>query len=235
MLPSILKDKADLLQDALTYSKSVYSDDFRDANVYSNSYYSITAALYILDDLDVLAFKGSVELRDWSINAQAIPYLYRGRWSHMGFARAHCSVWRQIELSLDPEKELLITGHSLGGGEAELSANLVRDHVAPVHMITFGKPNVFVSPRKPAMAHLSTQLSVVAGSDIVARIPRMLFGPDPGQDMLYFGNNGLDYLNPPKSLRQEDWKLLELVSDHSMTVYGMRVEKIINDWANESN
>jgi len=78
------------------------------------------------------------------------------------------------------------------------------------------------------MEHLDTNLSVVAGSDLVTLVPKMLFGAD-AKNMIYHGNDGKDYLNPTKDFRDKDRKgyIKESISDHFMnTSYGPRMENL---------
>jgi hypothetical protein len=195
-------------------------------------------------DFIIVAFKGSQELLDWSYNLRAIPWRYAGTWAHRGFVKAHASIWPQIHaiIRANPHKQILITGHSLGGALTELSCLFLHDHPADVHAITFGKPNVFLraanDPDFQRFPYLKTQLSVVAGSDIVARIPRFLFCPDPHQAMLYLANNGQDHVFyrgdtvgdfTVKEYILRDWRASDFVSDHLMpNTYQQRITNYIN-------
>lgn len=214
-----------LLSAALQYSEQSYRGIPGAIRTHSR-WMSATAYLVRGEDHDTLAFRGSQEPRDWTINIQALPWRYRGAWVHAGFARAHASVWHDICPLIDRDKPLLVTGHSLGGALAELTC-LLLDGKPDLHMITMGKPNVFFRPRKARLTHLETQLSVVHGSDLVTHIPRLLFDPDPGQDMLYLSEDGNDYYNPGRAFVRSEWGWTSAISDHGMHLYRGRIERLL--------
>ena len=136
----------------------------------------------------------------------------------------HASIWGEIKKHLDPKKRTLITGHSLGGALAELSAAKLNGKHDNINLITFGKPNVFFKGFKRPMK-LDTQISCVNGSDMVARIPRLCYGPSKSQVMLYFSNTGPDYINPSKDTRLADrGDIKDRVADHSMSDYQKRLK-----------
>ena len=91
-----------------------------------------------------------------------------------------------------------------------------------INLVTFGKPNVFFKGFKRPM-ELDNQISCVQGSDMVARIPRLCYGPSRSQTMLYFANSMQDYINPSKEVRKEDRRLKDAISDHFMEVYKERL------------
>lgn len=217
-----------LMRAALLYSQAAYQGDIEDAEKVNNDYFSAAGFLLRFPDFDVLAFRGSKELRDWTINLQAIPWRYYGAWVHMGFMRAHRSIWPDLSQLIDPNKPLVLTGHSLGGAMAEASALALEGHKAPLHMTTFGKPNLFFRPQHTKLAHLATQVSVVLGCDLVARIPRILYGPDAGQTMLYLANDGNDYVNPLAEFRRRDWEWdLDIIRDHALAGYRERIHHLL--------
>ena len=76
---------------------------------------------------------------------------------------------------------------------------------------------------------LDKQISMVCGSDMVAQIPKLCYGPSRSQTMLYFANNGKDYIDPDKSLRKEDRSITDAVSDHFMPGYTERLEAFLEN------
>ena len=77
---------------------------------------------------------------------------------------------------------------------------------------------------------LDKQISCVQGSDMVARIPRLCYGPSKSQTMLYFANSGMDYIDPEKSLRTTDRKtgaISERITDHMMDGYEERLNQFL--------
>ena len=116
---------------------------------------------------------------------------------------------------------------------AELSASMLNGSHDNINLITFGKPNVFFKGFKKPMT-LDNQISCVQGSDVVARIPRLCYGPSKSQTMLYFGNNGVDFINPDKLTRREDrGDLKDRIADHKMAGYKERLKKYLDDQERE--
>lgn len=185
-----------------------------------------------------VAFRGTDEFRDWLANLRALPpWLYGGAWVHRGFMVAHESIWSRVRTEIERRgghKPLLITGHSLGGALAELSALFLRDYPAPVSLVCFGKPNVFLKPRAARFEYLRDQISVVAGSDGVARVPAIGFGPDLGQAMLYLATKDeqaywIPEMNEPhERLIRADWRLSQCDDHHNIAEYRRRINHFLN-------
>lgn len=238
---------SDMIELALTCSEMAY--DAREImhegilyhpSYYQNSYTDALGLIYELPDIRVLTFCGSDGLRDWSINARAIPAPYAGTMVHWGFRSAHKSIRGGIELRATvADKPLLITGHSLGGAMAELQAMRL-DGRPDTHLITFGKPRTRFMPFRTHLGYLDTQLSVVLGSDLVTRLPRFLYGPDPGQSVLYLGTDGLNRYWSPKDggdiykFMKRDWRLSTALEDHSLASYRARLAPITDGEEHEA-
>lgn len=81
------------------------------------------------------------------------------------------------------------------------------------------------------MDHLKSFYSIVHGSDVVARIPRVGYRPSSGKNLkqLWFSNAGEDYINPPKDLKVADWSVKDSVEDHMMTGYCQRIAAFCSD------
>ena len=127
------------------------------------------------------------------------------------------------------KKRTLVCGHSLGGALAELTAAKLWKKHPNLNLITFGKPNTFFKGFKRPMT-LDKQISCVAGSDMVARIPRICYGPSKSQTMLYFANNGQDLIDPEKQVRDEDrGGLKDRITDHFMEGYKERLEGFLDN------
>ena len=184
-----------LLNMAVSWAMNAYKEKNKDAIKIESKWTSTTVYVAKRKSIDIIAFRGTQQGRDWLTDALVVPVPYAGRLCHGGFVAAHASVWKEVEKHIDPKKRTLICGHSLGGALAELSAAKLNGKHDNINLVTFGKPNTFFKGFKKPMT-LDTQISCVNGSDAVARIPRLCYGPSKSQDMLYFSNGGVDYINP---------------------------------------
>lgn len=219
----------ELLRKATQYSLDAYKDEIPGALKIESKLASSTAFFLHDEDLnmDILAHRGTQQARDWIFNFSALPVRYAKRWVHGGFALAHASVWNKCKKLINPSKKLLITGHSLGGGMAELSAlkMAASSGYGNITLVTFGKPNTFIKRKKRySMEHLAGHLSIISGSDIVTRIPRFFYCPDANQMSLYLANNGEDYVNCERDFMLHDWSAKDSISDHSMDLYAKRMQ-----------
>lgn len=209
---------------AAQFSMQAYSEEIPFATKIECAKTSTTAFVRFYDQQTVVVFRGTQQLLDWRYNLRAIPWRYKGRWCHWGFAAAHKSLWSEIEPYLEEDMPVLFTGHSLGAVLAEYSAWALGKHKHS-SLITFGKPNGFLKRAKALMPWLKAQISVCSGSDLVARVPHFCYAPDSGQQMLYFDNvKGFGWWNPDRATLIEDWRPLDAVSDHAMSVYKGLVE-----------
>lgn len=220
-----------LLNMAASWSMNAYKEKNKDAIKIESKWTSTTVYVAKRKSIDIIAFRGTQQGRDWLTDALVVPVPYAGRLCHGGFVAAHASVWKEVNKHIDPKKRTLICGHSLGGALAELSAAKLNGKHENLNLVTFGKPNVFFKGFKRPMK-LDTQISCVNGSDAVARIPRLCYGPSKSQDMLYFSNGGVDYINPSSYLRKKDRGIKDRISDHFMEGYKERLTQFLEDQKN---
>lgn len=97
----------------------------------------------------VIAFRGSDDVLDLAVNLAAAQddtqEEYQGA-VHRGFMRALEGVWIELRHLIDSHhtegQSVWITGHSLGGALATLTAKRLAQFMDPVHCITFGQPRV---------------------------------------------------------------------------------------------
>ena len=219
-----------LLNTACRYANKAYDEHIANSIKIESKLTSTTAYVVKRNTIDIIAFRGTQQGVDWLTDALVIPVPYAGRLCHAGFVMAHASVWKKIKKHIHPKKRTLICGHSLGGALAELSAAKLTGKHPNLNLVTFGKPNTFFKGFKRPMK-LDKQISCVCGSDMIARIPRLCYGPSKSQTMLYFANSGGDHINPAKAFRKEDRSITDAVSDHFMSGYTERLEVFLDNQA----
>ena len=142
---------ADAAQDAeqnhAALSDRLGSGGFRLVQVFNHDY--IQAFLAIRpDQFAVLAFSGTANLPDWLIDLKSRPAPLPGRPDvrvHSGFLEGwegcRRAIAETVKARVPPSLGLYITGHSLGGGLAQLAAALLdADNIAACY--TFGSPRV---------------------------------------------------------------------------------------------
>jgi len=219
-----------LLNMAASWSQKAYNKKNKDAIKIENKLTGATAFVVKRKTIDVIVFRGTQKkVNDILTDMCVVPVPYAGRLCHGGFVAQHASIWGKIKKHLDPKKRTLICGHSLGGALAELSAAKLNGKHDNINLITFGKPNVFFKGFKRPMI-LDTQISCVQGSDMVARVPRLCYGPSISQDMLYFSNTGGTFINPQKSFRIADrGGLKDRVTDHYMEGYKTSLTRFLEE------
>ncbi len=129
--------------------------------------------------ITVLAFRGTNESADWIANIDILPErVPRGR-IHRGFFHGYASLKVGIAAELttrhDPQAKLWITGHSLGGALAIVSAHdfLMVNNRELFGLYTFGQPAVVAGEFTNKLADEvgKDYVRFVNESDIVTRIP----------------------------------------------------------------
>ena len=195
------------------------------AKKYENARTDTTAFVLKSPEVDYVVWRGTESKLDWISNLLFIPRPVYKAWLHMGFYRAQQGVWKKIRLDLNPAKKTVHIGHSLGGACAEISC-LLSPEFRNLHLYTFGKPNVFWRFKKCRLKNLKAQYSLVHGSDLVTRLPRIGYRPSTGHNLiqLWFSNNGTDFINPEPQLKKDDWDARDSLSDHSMSAYRDRLD-----------
>ncbi|QAY68467.1 lipase family protein [Paenibacillus protaetiae] len=143
----------------------------------------------------ILAFRGTLSATDWvaDLIAQQVPYRFvkNGGATHKGFtdlySSARDSILSVLE-TLPKDKPLFITGHSLGGALATLSALdiAVNKPFANPLVYTFGAPRVgdpaFV---RTYNSQIGTHWRIQNEYDIVPHLPPLVY-QQPNKDKTYY-------------------------------------------------
>jgi len=97
----------------------------------------------------IISFRGSDDVFDLAVNlatAQNPDLEYYEGAVHRGFAEALDDVWMELRTLIDTlhldGQRIWVTGHSLGGALATLTAKRLHAFMEPVQCITFGQPRV---------------------------------------------------------------------------------------------
>jgi len=119
-------------------------------NLIQEAYDAPNDVYFVLRD-GVLAFRGTEDLSDWMVDAEAIKREYAlslstfavpGGKVHAGFLRRWEMIRSAVMAVLGQPQPLTITGHSLGGAMAALCAIELDAKGWPVQVVTFGAPRV---------------------------------------------------------------------------------------------
>ncbi len=153
---------------------------------------------YMIESADavVIAFRGSLANPDWLANAAVFqvtyPYTPLELKTHAGFTGIYSSCRKQIMDALQcvsTEKQLYITGHSLGGALAILCALDIAVNTSFRHpvMYSFGSPRV--GDQRFAYLYnvvVSDSFRIVIGGDVVATLPPVALTPPLSKEAWYF-------------------------------------------------
>jgi hypothetical protein len=115
----------------------------------------IHVALRKVSGVDVVAFRGSVDAKDWFEDFRGLPRHHPlVGWCHRGFLDGMDFVVQELLVAgIGKKKPFAITGHSLGAARALIVAGILTAHkIYPARIITFGTP-------RPGMSKLSRILN----------------------------------------------------------------------------
>lgn len=196
----------------------------------------------------LLAFRGTEQnLTDWTTDARftAVDASVHGLPGkiHHGFAGALESIWPPLLAALNQIKGqrvlFHITGHSLGGALATLTAlRIARLRIFPVQSVhTYGSPRVgdetFV--REFDASFSGRAFRIVNNEDLVTRIPPRESGYEHVSEIIYIDEAGriqrdigywYRFLNFVTNALEDLKKALQTtVKDHSMTLYCGHLER----------
>jgi triacylglycerol lipase len=173
------------------------------------------------DQFAVVAFRGTADVKDWMTDLYATPvrfsWIFQGGPEagdiHAGFGHALCDGWLKVTAavrqmapqpavmdnsSIDAQRTLWITGHSLGGALAALTGAafslLPGDLIRPISGIyTFGQPRIGLHNFCANYDRLLTPRTfrVVNNRDLVPRVPFRGWDYSDVGEMIHFTSNGV--------------------------------------------
>jgi triacylglycerol lipase len=177
----------------------------------------------------VLIFRGTEpqNAQDWITNGQVAKVRACGGRVHSGFWQGCQDVWSEVESEVQRRRQgfatpppLFLTGHSLGGALAILSAAQLQLCGHPVDGIyTFGCPRI--GDRQFAMQYnrrlYNCTFRLVNHRDIVTQLPPTEMGYTHVGQLIYFDAQGVRQISPFPNENEFGWA--ESFYDHDLTVY----------------
>lgn len=187
----------------------------------------------------VVAIRGTEisDKEDWIRDAQMWPKTHGPGWVHTGFRKAGRKLLPLITdyILARPNREVYITGHSLGGAMGlYIAQELEWKTACEVTLFTYGSPRL--GNRDYVKAAVFPHHRFVNSSDIVPHIPPFILGYRHHGTMHYISRSGK--ICKPTSLRRvsdfvmskyDAWKTFKPIggiADHSMSAYVEKLSKI---------
>ena len=127
----------------------------------------------------ILCFRGTEpsEFSDIKADLNALPDRANNGngWVHNGFQEEVNKIWDAIleQLEAHPDKNLFITGHSLGGAMATIATSRLGDRVKA--LFTFGSPRAGTRKFVKSFSHIP-HYRFVNNNDIVPKVPFAFLG-----------------------------------------------------------
>lgn len=162
----------DLAIKMLGYSQKAYSE--------LTWSYKNTGFLLELDKFgnQILAFPGSEQLQDWADDSEFVKVKREGLgYLHNGISDEFDEIKLQVLNTLNKNKTVTLTGHSLGAGLASIFALYLFNLGFKIECVyTYGSPRVGNSEWAEKFKNSGIQYyRVVNGNDIVPTIPKLFF------------------------------------------------------------
>ena len=145
-------------------------------------------------------FPGTASAQDWLTDLKVRKIAWGETRAHRGFATAFRSVAGPLLAHLKSARQIIITGHSLGGALATLAADLCSEAGLPVAAVyTFGSPRVgngpFARAYNARLAHCTFR--VVNARDPVPHVPWLLGTYRHVDTQVYLNANGFAVIAEP--------------------------------------
>ena len=198
---------------------------------------SMIGYVLIHDRTAVIVFRGTDNKVDWLVNLASTTSPTPNGHIHRGFSGAYRPLLPQVESVLEENstERVWITGHSLGGALALVSAHDLLDKPVEIAgVVTFGQPAV---AKHDLAGHLDQELigkyaRFVNHKDIVPRVPITF---KPCGRLVWFTDKGLKR-SPPKRLAYGSGQLTIQVSqsDDVEEVPMMSAEEFLQ-WQQKQN
>lgn len=147
---------------------------------------------------NIIVWRGTSNLRDWMTNLDMDFIGARHGKFHHGFWKSYTSVSNQVEgfyhslKSIDKNKSVIITGHSLGGALAlENGIDFLEKGYNVQGIYTFGQPRTLhrLTAAKLKKKYYNKIFRCVHNNDVVPRVPFSSMGYGHLGQLIYFGHD----------------------------------------------
>ena len=196
------------------------------------------------DDDAVVIFRGT-EPKQWSdVKADLNAFKRRGRYKHgyvhSGFQGELDKIWDELdtELSVLEDRNIHVTGHSLGGAMATLAAKRISEEYDNVHCLhTFGSPRV--ANRQWCKSLEVPHYRFQNNNDVVCKVPFWMMGYRHHGTNVYMNYKGrvvkyrwwrrmIDNLRG-RLRALTKFQLFDGVYDHNISTYASRLKDVVLD------
>jgi hypothetical protein len=193
---------------------------------------------YVTETDVIIAIEGTKELIDWLNNGKIRKEQFHGVAIHRGYVKACEAVINEIAgfVTSISDKQIIITGHSRGGGIGVPVALALQTYLRTVYdmrgitLVTFGQPKV-ATKRSINSAFHGEYVRVQNGSDAVPRRPNIPFYYSHAGELVFLPNShpGEAITNPTRSYRAKDrlFTVGQRVSDHFADNYVEALEIVV--------
>jgi triacylglycerol lipase len=249
-----LADPAGQASSQATMAQMGFSQDFVWIDL-SGVFKDICAFVVSSDDYNLLVFRGTKIFQDWMTDLACTPVRFDWVFAnapaigeiHAGFGHCFADGLSDIVAALSSRKDLtkplLVTGHSLGGALAALSAAYFNVQNLPVPRVsaiyTFGQPRIGLHDFCNTYSRVVAEKLVrfVNKEDVVPRVPFTNWDYSDEGTMIHFDSTGtpsieaVEWQNFLTRTIQSLGNFLQIVSnlkvdvgDHSMAGYQALVQ-----------
>ena len=242
-------DKPGLIPEHLLVARmceNVYKDDLLRSEKYhiENRETDTQCTMSVVGEKLIVCFRGSDSTIDWKMNFYStlseFPF-NSGRGVHAGFLVQWMSIENEFKEKLDKiiseneknVKEIILTGHSSGGGIVCIIAASL-DTKLPLKVTTFGSPRMCEKHFKEYVESKALCTRIVLDRDIITRIPFQIFGYQHIGNTLQIRKNVL-LRRETNFLEAMRWMILGIpkadvgIRDHLMENYSAAIEEYLLD------